>query len=72
MAQVDAQFPLPTGTADSANVEKLVRESLTNDYVTKGRGHEKVRRGEYTNTYLRSKGGVEGSVTPRGGEGHKS
>ena len=29
-AQLDAQFPLPTGTADSANVEKLVRETLTN------------------------------------------
>jgi hypothetical protein len=29
-----------------------------------GERHEKVRRGEYTNTYLRSKGGVEGMVIP--------
>ena len=35
-AQVDAQFPLPTGTADSVNVEKLVQVSLTKDYVTRG------------------------------------
>lgn len=34
--------------------------------------HEKVRRGEYTNTYLRSKGADEGMATPVGGAGHQS
>jgi hypothetical protein len=37
-----------------------------------GERHEKVRRDEYTNTYLRSKGTVEGMVTPGGGGGHES
>ena len=62
-AQVDAQFPLPTGTADSVNVEELVRKLLLITTLL-GEKHEKVRRGEHTNTYLRSKGGVEGMVTP--------
>ncbi len=35
-AQVDAQIPFVTGIADSVNVEKLVRETRTNDYVTRG------------------------------------
>jgi hypothetical protein len=37
-----------------------------------GERHEKVGRDEYTNTYLRSKGGVRGKFTPLGGLGHKS
>ena len=58
--------------SELSECQKLVRETLTNDYVTRGERHEKVRRGEYTNTYLRSKGGDEGKVIPRGGRGHKS
>jgi len=37
-----------------------------------GERDEKVRRGEYTNTYFISKGGAGGMVIPRGGLGHKS
>ena len=33
---MDAQFPLPTGTTDSVDVNKLIRDALTDGNVTGG------------------------------------